>query len=116
MLLNVLNSIRTSGNSAAARDSPIATRATLSAPYTGRRAALTLPPPSDVQTASGASISTSASTSPPAAASRNLVVSSSACRSVGVNRRRRDCTCARARCAIWRTATSDLPTVEAISE
>ncbi len=75
--------------------------ATFGAPSTGRRAALTLPSLSEVNTTSGASIAIRPSTSPVAAAVRNWVVSSAdCCGSTGSNRLRRDCTCSRARWAI----------------
>jgi hypothetical protein len=104
----------------ALRISPVMARATRSAPITGLRAALTLPPPSAIQLASGASIAISASTSPLAAVCRNCaVISALRCGSIGSRAApphlRRARTCSRARCAIWRTVTVGLPTASAIS-
>ena len=92
------------------------TVATFCAPTTGLRAALALPPLSAVQVASGASIASSPSMSPVAAAVMNCsVISAVVAASTGSNRLRRACTCSRARCATWRTVATDLPTAPAIS-
>src|SRR4051812_5903316 len=90
-------------------------RATLSAPGIGRRAALTCPPPSLVRTTPGERTATSASTSPPATAAKNCSVTSRWVRRSVSKRGRRAWTCSLARCANWRTATSERPRIPATS-
>ncbi len=114
--LHMMRSNVSPGTRSPARNRPTSMAATFCAPTTGRRAALALPPLSAVYTASGAKSANSPSMSPVAAAVRNSSVTRlDASRSTGSNRLRRDCTCSRARCAIWRTALEDLPIAVAIS-
>ena len=70
----------------------------------GVRTACSIPPPSPRKTTSGARMSTSCCRSPVSAARWNAASASRVSARETIPRGRRAATCARARCAIWRTA------------